>query len=126
MAKKKQTADEVAVTDEATVAVTDETTADTNTQIDDEVAEHTDEVMLETAVLDEIVEPEPVAETASDPLALAVTNHGNRYWDMVNKNWIESGYNFLNFESEIKKTKLINNLTQVNILAGYDRFEWVA
>lgn len=126
MAKKKQTAGEAAVTDEAT--------ADTNTQIDDEVAEHTDEVMLETAVLDEIVEPEPVAEvepepvveTASDPLALAVTNHGNRYWDMVNKNWIESGYNFLNFESEIKKTKLINNLTQVNILAGYDRFEWVA
>lgn len=118
MAKKKQTVEEV--------AVTDETAADTNTQIDDEAVEHTDEVMLETAVLDEIVEPEPVVETASDPLALAVTNHGNRYWDMVNKNWIESGYNFLNFESEIKKTKLINNLTQVNILAGYDRFEWVA
>ena len=109
MARKKQTEPVTAI---ETTEVTD------NLQID--------EVMLETEVLDEVIEQEAVIEQPRNPLEMAITNHGRRYWDMVNKQWIDTGYNFVIFDDEIKKTKLINNLTQVNILAGYNRFEWVA
>lgn len=124
MARKRQATEPVEVVETETVQP-EETT---QPEID---GADVDEVMLETEVLDEVVTPDEHTETvtappATDPLAMQVTNHGSRYWDAVNKAWIETGYNFLNFENEIKKTKLINNLIQVNALAGYDRFEWVA
>lgn len=129
MARKKQVA-ENNQTDEIQVDDALSTTTDDEVQVN--------EVMLETEVLEEPEVEAVLAETTDDsslqdepsnsnenPLSMSVTNHGGRYWDMVNKIWIETGYNFLSFDDEIKKHKLINNLVQVNMLAGYDRFEWV-
>lgn len=58
-------------------------------------------------------------------LMLQVSNHGRRYWDAINNLWIEEGQNFLTLEDENKKERLVSALTQLNMLAGYDRFEMV-
>lgn len=76
-------------------------------------------------VSSETTTDEPVFDSIDMSLTLQVTNHGEKCWVGAIKQWIEEGQSFLTFENESEKQKLIAVLTQLNMFANYDRFEWV-
>lgn len=95
--------------------------------IDNESTDMSDDG-LASPISDGLVNGEPVFEPVAPidmGLELQVTNHGDRCWVGVIKQWIEEGQSFLTFESESEKQRLIMTLVQLNMFANYDRFEWV-
>lgn len=97
-----------------------------NPVIDNEQANRGDD--LESGVPDELANDESMFEPIAPMdmgLELQVTNHGDRCWVGVIKQWIEEGQSFLTFETESEKQRLIMTLVQLNMFANYDRFEWV-
>lgn len=122
---KKTTENEIDQTED--VSQTEDVTAEA---VMSEVKANQDENLSEDSMVnaDDIVEDlgnDAMFEPVGTELMLQVTNHGGRYWSSIIKQWVEEGQSFLTFEEEREKQRLILAFEQLNMLAGYDRFEWV-
>lgn len=111
---------------ESTEMLDNENTTET-AMIDEADLSNNEDVDIETA--DNLNADETFDENMFEPmtagLTVQITNHGNRLWVQAIKQWIENGQSFITFEDENQKQRLISILTQFNVFADYDRFEWV-